>query len=189
MTMSSFTLKKFSIIGNLQRRKSIYAFMETHRRYAVYSTWIVSIYFFRRTNGIFNGGLDAKLMATNELMIFKTARKFRFILGDISSITNPRIKWPLLFLILLHHITQMTIEILLLIGSKNKHSVVAPAALAREVHCLITPCGYILIAIWWRKKQVFIDIAQEVNEIFLYVQVRNFISFRDFSKINQVFLR
>ncbi|XP_072157193.1 uncharacterized protein [Bemisia tabaci] len=110
-------------------------------------------------------------MATHELLILRTARNYKLILQRLFFIEKPRMKWPLVFLIVLHQTLQITGAILFMIGSKaSTHSIMAPATLAGKIYALILPSGYIVFAIWWRQIDYVVETLQEVNEILFYAQ-------------------
>ncbi|CAH0389708.1 unnamed protein product [Bemisia tabaci] len=121
--------------------------------------------------GVNHIGWDTIVMATHELLILRTARNYKLILQRLFFIEKPRMKWPLVFLIVLHQTLQITGAILFMIGSKaSTHSIMAPATLAGKIHALILPWGYIVFAIWWRQIDYVVKTLQEVNEILLYAQ-------------------
>lgn len=122
----------------------------------------------RQDNHITHNRLDAKMM---ELLILKTARRFSFIIERLFSITNPHEKWPLVFLVLLHHSMQITGEILLAVGPSNAHSFTASAILEFRVHCLQMPVNYIILVLWWRMIDFVVETAQEINNVLFFYKV------------------
>ncbi|XP_018907350.2 uncharacterized protein [Bemisia tabaci] len=107
-------------------------------------------------------------MTTYELLILRAARNYRLIIESLFFSKKPRIKWPLMLLILFHHVLQITGAILFMIGSKaSTHSIMAPATLARKMHGLIAPLSYIFFVLWWRQMDYLEETLQEVNEILL----------------------
>lgn len=125
--------------------------------------------------------LDGKITSDHELLVLKTARQFKFLLGEVYLMTD-RINWPLVPLVLLQHIFQITGGILLLTDATNtRSSMVSADALARKMHCLIAPVGYTALAISWRKTNMMIEIAEEVNKVLVTDQVSGFIVFSPIS--------
>nr|XP_018898423.1 PREDICTED: uncharacterized protein LOC109031397 [Bemisia tabaci] len=120
---------------------------------------------------IFDGGLKANIMPNHELVVLRTARRYRIVLERLFFITESKIRWILVPLLLLHHTTMILGGILLVVDATAAYSLLIPATLAQKQHCIVVPGCYMTLAVFWQKSRLLIEVAEEVNEALLIDQL------------------
>lgn len=113
-------------------------------------------------------------MPNHELVVLRTARRYRIVLEGLFFITEPKIRWILVPLLLLHHTTMILGGILLVVDATATYSLLIPATLAQKQHCIVVPGCYMTLAVFWQKSRLLIEVAKEVNEALLIDQVNGF---------------
>ncbi|CAH0775680.1 unnamed protein product [Bemisia tabaci] len=109
----------------------------------------------------------AKIKTTEELLVLKTARKFKRLLEFFFPPKNSQNIWPLVPFIILHHFIQTLFMIMPLLETKNTQYLTVTATLARKIHSIISPLIYINLAVWWQKRDVLVEFTQNLNNILL----------------------
>lgn len=132
---------------------------------------IFFINFFERKKLSFMTDSNAKIKTTEELLVLKTARKFKRLLELFFPPKKSRNIWPLVPFIILHHFIQTLFMIMPLLETKNTQYLTVTATLARKIHSIISPLLYINLAVWWQKRDVLVEFTQNLNNILLDDQV------------------